>query len=295
MKEVDWQKIQEFYNQGHTWRELQKEFGLYSEAIKKGIREGLLTVRSKEESQKLRCLKPFPKHSQESKLKMSQRRKEILAKNPEKHPWKSKDKFKSKPCEQAKSFLKELNVHFIEEFNPEIEGRFFSIDIAMPDKMIAIEINGQQHYNSDGSLKDYYQERHNLLTNNGWKVFEVHYSACFKLEKWQEFTSLIKNEPNIKEFDYFNYVPQLKPKKKYTCPHCHGEKKEKVSKVCSTCRPLLRRKVVRPTKEELEILVQDISMTQIAKNIGVSSTTVKKWCQNYCISIPNARSLFKQK
>lgn len=39
MKEVDWQKIQEFYNQGRTWRDLQKEFGLYSEAIKKGIQE----------------------------------------------------------------------------------------------------------------------------------------------------------------------------------------------------------------------------------------------------------------
>ena len=49
-----------------------------------------------------------------------------------------------------------------------------NIDIAFPDIKLGIEINGNQHYNSDGTLKDYYQERHNLIEEAGWKLLEVH-------------------------------------------------------------------------------------------------------------------------
>ncbi len=55
-----------------------------------------------------------------------------------------------------KKILDNINVKYVPEYNPLI-NRFFSIDIAFPDKKIGIEINGNQHYNIHGSLKEYYQ------------------------------------------------------------------------------------------------------------------------------------------
>lgn len=171
------------------------------------------------------------KHTEETKKLLSEKRKQWLKDNPDKHPWRNKDKFKSEPCEKVKEFLRELNIEFIGEFDPEIEGRSFSVDIALPDKMIALEVNGNQHYEKNGKLKPYYQERHDLLVNAGWNVFEIHYSACYNLDKWNEFVCKIKESPKLQEFDYFTYVPRSK--KEWLCLDCGG----KISKGSKRCRP----------------------------------------------------------
>lgn len=117
----------------------------------------------------------------EQKSKQSKIRKEFLLKNPDKHPWTFDNKNKSVPCENVKKYLIDNNIQFIEEYRPLVE-RFFSIDIAFPNLKIGIEINGNQHYNKDGTLKEYYQNRHDLIENAGWKLFEIHYTRCFGLE-----------------------------------------------------------------------------------------------------------------
>lgn len=173
------------------------------------------------------------KHTEESKRKISEKRKKWLAENPDKHPWKSSNKFKSKPCEKAKEFLKQMNIQFIGEYDPKINGRNFSIDIALPDKKIAIEINGNQHYEKTGELKPYYQKRQDLLEADGWTVYQVHYSACFNLEKWSDFANILKNSSKKVEFDYFNYVPRIK--KMWFCMICGAETKYK-RKYCRDCK-----------------------------------------------------------
>jgi hypothetical protein len=121
----------------------------------------------------------------------------------------------------------------IEEHDPEIENRFFSIDIALPDKMVAIEVNGNQHYERDGALKPYYQERHDLLKSKGWNVFEIHYSHCFHFDKWQGFTQALQNSEIKKDFDYLSYVPKIKIEN--TCIDC-GIKIHKTSLRCRSCQ-----------------------------------------------------------
>jgi hypothetical protein len=171
--------------------------------------------------------------SEETKRKISEKRKEWMKNNPEKHPWRNKNRLKSEPCERAKEFLTKLGIPFISEFQPEIEDRYFSVDIAMPDKMIALEVNGNQHYERDGRLKPYYQERHNLLKLAGWNVFEIHYSACFNLEKWADFVNQILNTPHKNDFDYFNYAPK---EKKIPYDNCFcGEQKCKGALRCNSC------------------------------------------------------------
>lgn len=259
------------------------------------------------------------KFTQEQKDLFSIKRKQWLQLNPDKHPWKNKDKFKSEPCERVKDFLLKNKISFVSEFNPEINGRFFSIDIALPDKKIALEINGNQHYQRDGTLKPYYQNRHNLLEQEGWVVYEIHYSSCFNLEKWQSFLSILQTTESKVEFDYFNYTPEIstpkvcidcsksiskhsmrcckcanlliqkirlpRPKKsritnKKAC-EC-GEIKCPQAKLCYICSRLNSRKVKeRPAKEELANLITLHSFTQLGKMFGVSDNAVRKWCRSY--------------
>lgn len=131
------------------------------------------------------------KHSEESKKRQSIVMKQYLKDNPDKHPWKNKNKFISKPCENIKDYLRKNNISFIEEWTP-LEDRYYSIDIAFPDRKVGIEVNGNQHYNRDGSLKPYYQERHDLIVEAGWKLIEVHYTSTFDHNNIKEIIDLDK-------------------------------------------------------------------------------------------------------
>jgi len=121
-------------------------------------------------------------HSKETKDKMSLRRANYLKENPDLHPWKRNDKFLSIPCQIVKDHLMSKNVSFVEEFCP-LEDRFFSIDIAFPEIKVGIEINGNQHYKSNGKLLPYYQQRHDLIVDSGWMLFELPYTIAYDLSK----------------------------------------------------------------------------------------------------------------
>lgn len=140
--------------------------------------------------------------SDEQKKELSEKRKKFLKENPDKHPWKRKDKHKSVPCQNFKNYLDKKGIEYIEEYSP-LEDRFYSIDIAFPHIKMGIEINGNHHYNNDGTLKEYYQERHDLIEREGWKLIEVHYSQCFKEENFEkilDFDIPYDDQGLIKEF-----------------------------------------------------------------------------------------------
>lgn len=198
---------------------------------------------------RVKAQNPLPM-SEGAKQKISEKRKQWLKNNPDRHPWKNRDKFKSEPCEKAKEFLRQLGVSFVSEFSPQISGRYFSVDIALPDKMIALEINGNQHYERNGQLKPYYQERHDLLTSHGWNVFEIHYSACFNLNKWAEFVKQLVEAPTVKEFDYFNYQPRPKNTRRNLCS-C-GQEKYHTAMRCKSCYSLHPRKEVGNYKRRVK-------------------------------------------
>lgn len=143
--------------------------------------------------------KPSPmrgkKISEEVKRKISIGRKKWLEKNPDKYPWKRKDKnrFISVPCECLKDILKKNNYKFIEEFTDNTWEHKYSLDIAFPEKKLAIEINGTQHYNKDGSLAPYYQKRHDYLESKGWNILEIHYAKCYKKEEIENLKNTINS------------------------------------------------------------------------------------------------------
>ncbi len=174
-----------------------------SEAVKAAHKRGAYDNKvSHKQRQKL---------SASQKLKISEKRKAWLAANPDKHPWK-KSKFDSEPCQNLKHALTAAGVNYIAEFTPLID-RFFSIDIAFPALKLGIEVNGEQHYNRDGSLKSYYQERHNLIEEAGWKLYEIHYSSCYNEEKINSIVASLIENHDLKNVDLTFEIKQWRTKK----------------------------------------------------------------------------------
>lgn len=151
------------------------------------------------------------KHTEETRRLLSLKQSEYLKNNPEKHPWKI-NRFKSKPCEIFKEFLRKNNIEFIEEFTDPIWNHNYSADVAILNKKIIVEINGNQHYNSNGTLKEYYQIRHNIIENSGWIVFEVHYSECYINECLEK---ILNNIQNNKTYNSIIEIKDKEKKKKY--------------------------------------------------------------------------------
>ena len=60
---------------------------------------------------------------------------------------------------------------------------------------------------------------------------------------------------------------------------------------CNVCEGKLRRKVERPTKEELKILIRNKSFVEIGKMFKVSDNSIRRWCDEY--SLPRTKTEIK--
>lgn len=200
------------------------------------------------EKKRTRCDECKHKHTEHTKQQMSKKRSEWLRKNPDKHPWRKKEKFISIPCEKFKKYLDSIGLKYISEYNTYSETkRNFSIDIAFPDIKVGIEINGNQHYNKDGSLKDYYQIRHNIIESHGWKLLEIHYSDCFNIESVQNIIKFY-DQP-----DYFEYF-------------CENEKRKNKKELALLAKECKAQKV----KEDRTKKIEQIKNKIISSNVDFS-------------------------
>ena len=241
------------------------------------------------ECYKLKPRKKRNKLSNEELCKIrSEAMKKYLRDNPDKHPWKSNAKFKSVPCENFKAILDELNIKYLPEHTPSNE-RAFAIDVSLPQYKIGIEVNGNQHYNKDGSLASYYQERHDFLTNLGFEIHELHFSLFFDREKMiQLINSIIANKP-LFDFNYEEYLQnklnKIKRNEKNKVCKC-GETIYKASKMCLNCKNIKQRKVlVRPELDTLLKDVKELGYVGTGKKYNVSDNAIKKWIKIYQKSV----------
>lgn len=240
-------------------------------ALSLGI--GYSTLRRKADEFGLRLpVTPF-KHTSETKAKLSLLRRNFLAEHPDKHPWRRSTKFHSVPCALVRDWLTQHDVQFIAEFGNGFSGRFFSIDIAFPDKRLGIEINGNQHYTHDGNLRPYYQERKRIIESTGWRLIELHYSIAYNLEAFKQiYEQDIAKLPVHIPFDYSKYIKpclssQTKQRRSYKPLYCN-------------------RHVLRPDRSLLTVLVASVSLRKIGLYYGVSETSVRRWCRYYDVGIP---------
>lgn len=196
LSSYNWEEIQKKHIDGYNLNQIYQEYNITRRLLNKAIKEGLF----KKYNIKYIC-------SDKTKDKLRKKRIIYLKNNPDKHPWRKKNKQISVPCEKIKDKLLSNNISYIEEYQP-LNNRFFSIDIAFPDKKIGLEINGNQHYNSDGSLKEYYQNRHDLIESNGWKIYELHYSLAYNDEYIDIIINHLKYNYNLENIDYSPYIKE---------------------------------------------------------------------------------------
>lgn len=91
--------------------------------------------------------------------------------------WKSRKG--KRPSYPEKFFMEVLNnneIHYEHELPC---GKYF-IDLAIKDKMIALEIDGKQHQYADRKEKDL--EKDKYLVDNGWKVYRIKWKSINNLD-----------------------------------------------------------------------------------------------------------------
>lgn len=266
--------IDDYVNNNFTYRELIDKYNSSNVALIKILKDvDTDPVKKKRNRNTL-----SHKHSNETKKRMSIIRKNWLKENPEKHVWKYRDKFISKPCEFLKSKLLMNNVSFVPEYTPNIENNFrnYSIDISFPDKKIGIEVNGNQHYNDDGTLKDYYKERNKYFIDNGWKIYQIHYLKVYNDNFVDDLISKLKDNYDLNNIDYSFYIK--KEKENNYCITCHKNKVFYKDSECRECSSLKRRKIKdRPNKDELVKLVDKFGLEGVGRKYGVTGNAIKKW------------------
>lgn len=195
--------INDYVNNYLTYIELRIKYNLSNNSISKFVK-GVEV--DKKEKTKIRNI--HFNHSDETKKLLSDKRKNWLKNNPDKHVWKRNDKFKSKPCEYFKSILLSNNINFVDEYSP-LKNKSYSVDIAFPSVKIGIEINGNQHYNNDYTLKSYYLNRKNEIQNSGWKLYDIHYSKVYNKDFVNNFLLLL-SENKLNDLDLSFYIKDKK-------------------------------------------------------------------------------------
>jgi transposase len=256
----------------NTKIELSKIFNVHRDTIKKILQKNNIIPHKSDH-----------KHTDETKQKLSDIRKKFLKENPDKHPWRSNNKFKSIPCEKIKEWLKSKNIQFIEEYSVPNISNNFSIDIAFPDKLIGIEINGNQHYNTDGTLKEYYQKRHDIIKSYGWNLIELHYSIAFHINDFELIIKQLLNSETKLTFDYNNYIrPKITIKQKSSTPL----KKYNYPSI-NILKELYSNLTLKELSEKLKIPIPALASKLNRYNIKKHGSSVRNPTGNFSLEVRN--------
>ena len=268
---INWEIIQVYHDEGNDKTKIMNKFGLSRKILNKGINDGLL-----------KFIEYKRKLTDEQRDKIRIGRIKYLKENPDNHPWKRKGKQKSIPCEKLKTILQENGLIFNEEYTPIDSDRFYSMDISFLKNKIGVEVNGNQHYNSDGTLKEYYKIRNEHFINLGWRIIEVHYSKIYLDEFVLKLVSYLKtfDEYSYEELTELNNL--IKFNKGIKDKYCGcGKKILKNSKTCTKCLGQYSRKVERPEYNILIKEIEELGYVGTGKKYGVSDNAIRKWVKSY--------------
>lgn len=97
------------------------------------------------------------------------------------------------------------------------------------------------------------------------------------------------SEDRANEIDLL--VEQTKNHTLYYCKNC-GVEVWRGNEYCHACALEKKRKVERPTREELKKLIRTNSFAELGRKFGVSDNAIRKWCISE--NLPSKTSIIKQ-
>jgi len=288
MNKLNWQDIQKFYDNNHTWRDIVKKYNITYYIIIKAQKLGKFKTRNKSDAGII-SNKKFPrKVSEETKQKISKGRIKYLKENPDKVPYLLNHY--SKGESYPEKYFNEIFIKSNIKYKRYYRINRYELDFVIIEKLIDIEIDGEQHYLDERIIKS--DKRRNIyLENLGWTIIRIRWSNYKKLNKNERIcyikdllsyiNGLIKLKPEIK-------IKEEKNNKKDYCK-C-GIEKYKKAKHCIKCSSIKKRKVERPSYKQLLKEIEKYSYLAIGRKYNVSDNTIRKWKKTYELELDDKGS-----
>lgn len=272
----NWNDIQIDIDNGFTYRSLIKKYkGLNNANISTANKSGLIKTKNKSEATSHSFKTYIRKHTQETKDKISKKRKEYLKNNPDKVPYKLNHSHKeSYPEKYFTDVFDNNNIKYIKEFYT--NGYF--IDFVVGDK-VGIEIDGEQHY-LDTNIITHDLIRYEKLNSENWKIIRIRWSEYQKMnfDNKKRFISELINY--INGCNILPHIYYIKKKKGFNKCECGGDKYH-TSKNCAKCSFKLRGIKNKPTHETILEDLKTMSYVAVGKKYGVSDNAIRKWLKSY--------------
>lgn len=277
MSDEKWRDIQTFYDNGGTYKTINKKYGLSMSTISKAVKEGNLKTRSKSEANKL-SRKNNPSSyimSDETKKKISVSRTKYLKENPDKVPY-LLNHYTNGESYPETYFSNVFEKEFI-KVDRYIQEGIYQIDFAIIDKSIAIEVDGEQHY-LDKNIVESDKRKNKYLKEKGWDLIRIrwsHYQKLNKEEKKEYVDNLInyietsENKPIIEEMKNICECGVTILKKSKRCLKCESNRRseENMKNI--------------PSYKILMDGLKESNYTSLGRKYNVSDNTIRRWIKKY--------------
>lgn len=179
-----WEQVQQYYNEGNSLRECQKIFKFSWGAWSKAKTKGLFKNKSNIDGIRFRLKKHGAhKQSDETKQKLSIHRKQYLKDHPEMVPYKLNHY--SKKDSYPELYFKDIFEKESIDLKHHKDILCYELDFYNLDKMIYVEIDGDQHY-LDKRIVESDIRRNKALFEQGWIGARIRWSTYQKLDHTQK-------------------------------------------------------------------------------------------------------------
>lgn len=190
-----------------------------------------------------------------------------------KHNWGSIYRnIESLPEKKFKKIIEKYDLKVYQWFKSDEFERFFEIDFAIPNLKIGYEINGNQHYNTNGTLSKYYKDRHDIIESKGWTLIEIPYLLCFN-EKY--ISKIIEKSTKGKKINFIKPVKRIK--------RINKEKIQKELMYKERIKNNLKKQQENIEKNKNKIINSNINFSkfgwviQVSKILNCSPQYVNRW------------------
>ena len=162
--------------------------------------------------------------------------------------------------------LNEREVFWINYYNPEYNQTIGGDYSVVPQKLTmaqVLEIQAKLVADVEGKLS------HKELA----EYYGVHKDTIRDINVGRTW----RNDNYTYPLHYSKFDPNNPNKTTFFCIDC-GAEIAKGSQRCLKCSAIKNRKVDRPNRDELKLLIRTTSFTKIGEQFGVSDNAIRKWC-----------------